>query len=80
MGLSLLLPSKLDQRIYVSSRYMVRELDPLYNFFLVTPLRDGRFRIGIGIGIGISDSDFDKQKFWNWNYFHERQCTFLFTF
>jgi hypothetical protein len=38
MGLSLLLPSKLDQRIYVPSRYMVRGLGPLYNFFLVTLL------------------------------------------
>jgi len=38
MSLSLLLPSKLDQRIYVPSRYMVRGLDPLYNFFLVTTL------------------------------------------
>ncbi len=38
MGLSLLLPSELDQRIYVPSRFMVRGLGPLYNFFLVTPL------------------------------------------
>ncbi len=38
MGLSLLLSSKLDQRIHVSSRFMIRGLGPLYNFFLVTPL------------------------------------------
>jgi hypothetical protein len=38
MGLSLLLPSELDQRIYVPSRFMVRGLGSLYNFFLVTPL------------------------------------------
>jgi hypothetical protein len=36
MGLSLLLPSELDQRIYDPSRFMVMGLDPLYKFFLVT--------------------------------------------